>query len=148
MVKFMDCFKSRTEQETDRTAQDFAKRLKKGDIVCLYGDLGAGKTAFVRGICKQFGLQDLVSSPTFAIVNEYLGKVMDVFHFDAYRIGSLDEALGCGLDEYFKRDGIILIEWPDPLLPLIEQDYYRVSIRRDLESSDTARNITIERVAV
>lgn len=144
----MDCFNSQTEAETLQIAKKFAAKLKYRDIVCLYGDLGAGKTAFVRGVCEAFGLQDFVSSPTFSIVNEYLGKDMDIYHFDAYRIGSLDEALGCGLDEYFKRDGILLIEWPDPLLPLIEKEYYRVQINRNLEISDTVRKITIERMTV
>jgi tRNA threonylcarbamoyladenosine biosynthesis protein TsaE len=109
----MDKLISHSEEETMAIARRFAKEVKAGDVVCLTGDLGAGKTQFVRGFVQVFGLPaDIVSSPTFTIINEYNGK-LPVYHFDCYRLEHYSEALEIGAEEYFYGDGVCIVEWPD-----------------------------------
>lgn len=134
-------FKIRTnsEEETYLFAKEFAEHLKEGDIVCLNGDLGAGKTVFVRGISSYFGIED-ISSPTFTIVNEYKGK-KDINHFDVYRLSNEDEFYDCGLDEYF-GEGICIIEWSDIIKDALPKDHIDVRIQK---IDEEARDIIIDK---
>ena len=104
---------SNSPEETEKVAAEIAKELKKGDFVAFYGDLGAGKTAFSRGLVKTLAPEciDLVHSPTFAIVNEYIGEKISIFHFDMYRIKDEDDLFSTGFYDYEERNGIILAEW-------------------------------------
>lgn len=105
--------------ETELIAETFSKQIHEGDVVCLKGDLGAGKTHFVRGFVKGFGLQaDVVSSPTFTIINEYDGK-LPVYHFDCYRLDHYSEALEIGAEEYFYGNGVCIIEWPEKIQEIL-----------------------------
>lgn len=105
--------------ETELIAESFSKQIREGDVVCLKGDLGAGKTHFVRGFVKGFGLQsNIVSSPTFTIINEYDGK-LPVYHFDCYRLDHYSEALEIGAEEYFYGNGVCIIEWPEKILEIL-----------------------------
>lgn len=114
-------------EETRLLASRLAKMLSPGDVVALYGDLGAGKTEFVRGACIALGISaDDVSSPSFTIVNEYRGGSMPVYHFDAYRIKSPDEFFELGYQEYFNGDGICFVEWPEQIEKLLPHDAVRL----------------------
>ena len=104
-------FSTSSAGETERFAESFASLLKSGDIITLDGDLGAGKTCFTRGLVRGMGSDAPVTSPTFTIVNEYDGGRLEVFHFDTYRLGDSEEFLASGLDEYFAREGVSVIEW-------------------------------------
>jgi tRNA threonylcarbamoyladenosine biosynthesis protein TsaE len=107
--------------ETLALGRRFAATLASGDIVALYGNLGAGKTHLVKGICEGFGMPgEAVTSPTFTLVNEYAGADFPIYHFDAYRIERVEEFFELGYDDYFFGEGVCLIEWPkhiEPLLP-------------------------------
>ena len=115
-------------KETIQFGRDFAAQLKVGDVVCLEGDLGAGKTHFVKGIASHFGVkEDAVNSPTFTLINEYSGET-PIFHFDCYRLNSEQEALEIGAEEYLFGDGISVIEWPQKIGNLLPSDSVWVSI--------------------
>ena len=133
----MKNFISASEEETKNIAAEFAKNLKPGDIVCLFGDLGAGKTAFTKGIAQALGSKYEPVSPTFNIVNEYPGNIT-IYHFDLYRLGSTDDLYSIDIDSYLYSDGICVIEWPQIALELLN-DYYKVEITYNSEK----RNIEI-----
>ncbi len=101
---------SGSEKETEKLGEEFAKGLHKNSVVAFYGDLGAGKTAFIRGICRHFGVTG-VHSPTFGLLNEYAASI-PIYHFDAYRIDA-DGWYDSGFDEYLEAGGICLIEWSE-----------------------------------
>ncbi|MCC5907059.1 MAG: tRNA (adenosine(37)-N6)-threonylcarbamoyltransferase complex ATPase subunit type 1 TsaE [Balneolaceae bacterium] len=110
---------SRSEADTMKIARQFAEETKPGDVVCLTGNLGSGKTQFVRGFVQVFGLDaDVVSSPTFTIINEYNGN-LSVYHFDCYRLEHYTEALEIGAEEYFYGDGVCIVEWPERISELL-----------------------------
>lgn len=128
---------------TKQVASDFAKKLKKGDVVCMYGDLGAGKTEFVRQMARVFGIEDYITSPTFTIVNEYKGDI-DLYHFDVYRIADSDEMFEIGYEEYIDGDGICVIEWAQLIEGILPKKRYTVTINTDYSRGDGYRKITIE----
>lgn len=127
-------------EETELLGQRLAKTLKPGDVVAYYGDLGAGKTAFTRGLARGLGVREAVTSPTFTIVNEYLSGDMPLFHFDMYRLGSADELFDIGWEDYLARGGVCAVEWSENVEEALE-NAIRVSIRR---TGDQDREITIE----
>ena len=117
---------SLSSDETLKLGFDFAHSLKPGDVLAFYGNLGSGKTTFIRGICRGLGVEEYVTSPTFTLVNEYKGT-MPVFHFDFYRIDDADEIQEIGLEEYLYGTGVCLIEWPEIVrdqLPLQRYELY------------------------
>lgn len=119
---------SHSPEETHRIARAFAGRLGQSALVALFGELGAGKTRFVQGLADGLGIRELVNSPTFTLINEYEGS-RPLFHVDLYRVGSEDEALELGLEEYLER-GIVAIEWPDRIPNLLgATGHWRVTIR-------------------
>ena len=134
-----------TLDATKKIAQDFAKSLKSGDVVCMYGDLGAGKTEFVRAMAQEFGITDYITSPTFTIVNEYRGR-LDLYHFDVYRIADSDEMYEIGYDEYIDGDGICVIEWAELIDDILPPHRYNVTINKDFAKSESYRKITIEEI--
>ncbi len=112
---------SRSEEETGRIARAFAETLKPGDIVCLKGDLGAGKTHFVKGMARAFDIpEEEVHSPTFTLINEYHGS-LPLYHFDCYRMESVREAIEIGAEEYFYGEGVSVIEWAERIEELIPE---------------------------
>lgn len=137
-------FTSSSPLETQKIAEAFASRLKPGDGVLYTGEMGAGKTYFTKGIAKRFGVTEEVTSPTFALINEYYGDV-NIFHFDLFRISDLDELYSIGFYDYFDRDGIFCIEWSENI-PEIADEFetaYRVTI---VKTGTESREITVERV--
>jgi tRNA threonylcarbamoyladenosine biosynthesis protein TsaE len=103
---------SQSEDATRNTGGEFSAGLGENDVVAFYGELGSGKTQFIKGICSSLGVKDVVNSPTFIIVNEYsYGAGKKIYHFDLYRMKSTDEVLEIGFEDYLNK-GLILIEWP------------------------------------
>lgn len=115
------------EKETLDIAYNLASEIKGSKVICLNGELGAGKTVFVRGFCSFFGI-DEISSPTFTLVNEYNGS-MPVFHFDVYRLADEDEFYAIGGEEYFEK-GVCIIEWSDVIKDAIPKDAIDVRIEK------------------
>lgn len=137
-----------SEDETISLAERFAHRLVVGDVVALNGELGAGKTQFVKGVCRGLGVLDAVTSPSFIIMNEYKasrngGMPLSVYHFDFYRIKSLSEVYDLGIEEYFYGNGICLIEWAEAAESLLPKSRYEVTLK---VVDENAREINIERI--
>ena len=137
-------YKSNSAKETENIAKAFAKTLKIGDIVCLKGDLGVGKTAFTAGLAKGLGVNEYISSPTFTILNCYSGDV-PLFHFDVYRISDSDEMLDIGFDEYITGSGVSVIEWAELIEDILPKDRYEVEITKNLDIHENYREISIEK---
>ena len=133
---------SNSPAETEDLGAALAERLKPGTVVAFSGDLGAGKTAFVRGMARGLGISERVTSPTFTIVNEYEGGRLPLFHFDMYRLGSSDELFDIGWEDYLVRGGVCAVEWSENVSDAMEGDCIRVDIRRG--AHDNQRLITIE----
>lgn len=136
-----------SEQESLALARAFAGRLQRGDVVALLGELGTGKTLFVKGICAAFRAQEHVSSPSFIILNRYEGKDQSnrellIYHLDLYRVKSLDEIYDLGYEEFFYGDGITLVEWAEQLGDLLPSKRYDVHL--SYGESESHRRITIE----
>jgi len=135
MILYSEC-----EKNTEEIGERIARALPEGSVViAMYGDLGAGKTAFVRGLSRGLEVEGHVVSPTFTIVNEFYGK-RDLFHFDMYRLGSSDELFDIGWEDYLERGGVCAVEWSENVEEALE-DAIRVSIHR---LGDQEREITIE----
>lgn len=130
----------KSEEETRALAKLFSKTLLKGDILCFFGDLGAGKTTFIKGLASQFGVtEELVSSPTFQYVHIYEGS-LPIFHFDLYRLRGTDDFLSLGFEEFFERQGITCIEWAEK----IESILPKTAIRIFISHNEVGRTITID----
>ncbi len=140
----MVIFESRSEAETINIAREFAKTLKPGDIVTLAGDLGAGKTAFTKGVAKSLGSDDAVSSPTFNIVNQYDGDDITIYHFDAYRLENVSVDNCDWLDDYFFSGGVCLIEWAENIKDVLPKGYKTVRIEKNIDLGEDYRRIVIE----
>ena len=121
--------KSLCEEDTLELGRSLAKVLEGGTVIALDGDLGAGKTVFTRGFCEQSQVTSHVSSPTFTIVNEYLGGTIPIYHFDTYRLEGPDDFLDSGLDEYFDYDGICIIEWSSVIEEVLPKETIKIEIR-------------------
>ena len=134
---------SNNEKETFEIAKNFAKSLKSGDIIALSGDLGAGKTAFVKGVAFALGCKDIVSSPTFTLVNEYTGTEHMLYHFDVYRLSNVNTENCDWIDEYLFSDGICIIEWADNLIDILPEDYININITKKPSLGKNYREIEI-----
>ena len=131
---------TKSESETEAVGEKLTERLPGGSVVALYGGLGAGKTAFVRGMARGLGLSARVSSPTFTIVNEYLGP-RELIHFDMYRLSGADELFEIGWEDYLSRGAVCAVEWSEK----VEDAFYGDEIRVTIEKlGETRRKITIE----
>lgn len=133
-------FITNTPEETELVGQRLGERLLGGEIIAFRGDLGAGKTAFTRGIAKGLGITMRVTSPTYTIVNEYIGGRMPLFHFDMYRLASEDDLFEIGWEDYLRRGGVCAVEWSENVSEAME-DAISVEIEK---ISDESRKITIE----
>ena len=134
-------YKSNSLEDTARIALEFARNLKPGDVVLLYGEMGVGKTVFTNGLCRALGACDYATSPTFTVVNEYDGGDFPVYHFDMYRIEDEDELYELGFDEYLNTGGICIIEWPQNIPNWLPENHIHVDILKD---SPTSRTIVID----
>lgn len=140
MVIYMK-FISKSEAETERFAEELAKKYQGSPTFLLFGNLGAGKTAFTRGLARGYGSAVRVSSPTFTLVHEYSGD-KKVYHFDLYRIESEEELFDIGFEEYFSENTVRVIEWPDAFLELMPEDSIEIHITYG--EDDTTRVIEVK----
>ena len=131
---------TKSPDETQALGRRLAARLQPGDVIAYFGDLGAGKTAFTRGVAEGLQVRESVTSPTYTIVNEYLSGSMPLFHFDMYRLGSSDELFDIGWEDYLVRGGVCAVEWSENVEDALE-GAITVCIRR---LGDQEREITIE----
>ena len=135
-------FISHSEAETEALGEKLARSLPEhGVVIAMYGELGAGKTAFVRGLARGLEVDGAVTSPTFTIVNELYGK-RDLFHFDMYRLGSADELFDIGWEDYLDRGGVCAVEWSENVADAMPDGTVYVTIQRAPEG-ENARKITI-----
>lgn len=132
---------SNSPAETEALGEALAARLTAGTVVAFTGDLGAGKTAFTRGLARGLGVPDRVTSPTFTIVNEYEGGRLPLFHFDMYRLGSADDLFDIGWEDFLRRGGVCAVEWSETVQEALDADTIYVDIRRGAE--DNQRVLTI-----
>ena len=128
--------------ETQALGIKLAKRLQPGDVIAYFGDLGAGKTALTRGIAQGLGITDIVTSPTYTIVNEYLSGRMPLFHFDMYRLDSADDLFDIGWEDYLARGGVCAVEWSENVEEALS-GAIRITISKD-PADENVRTITIE----
>ena len=134
-------FLTHSPEETEALGEALGRRLRGGEIVAYYGGLGAGKTAFTRGLARGLDISARVTSPTYTIVNEYLSGRIPLFHFDMYRLSSSDELFDIGWEDYLSRGGVCAVEWSENVEDAL-QDAIRVTIEKDADEPDT-RHITI-----
>lgn len=123
-------YRTGSPAETEALGERLAQSLRPGTVLAYTGDLGAGKTAFTRGLARGLGIAARVTSPTFTIVNEYEGGRMPLFHFDLYRLSGPEELYDIGWEDYLARDGLLAVEWSENMEDALEQDCVRVDIRR------------------
>ena len=128
-------------EETESLGQRLGQTVQPGTLIAYTGDLGAGKTAFTRGLARGLGVTARVTSPTFTIVNEYEGGRLPLFHFDLYRLGSSDELWDIGWEDYLARGGVCAVEWSERCEDVLEESVVRIDLRRG--SSEDQRIITI-----
>ena len=131
-------------KETFDAGYKLAQSVQPGQIYCLNGDLGVGKTAFVQGLAKGLGIDEPITSPTFTIVNEYSGR-LPLYHFDVYRIADSDEMYEIGYEEYVYGDGVSVIEWPQLIDDILPEKRYDVTISKDYSRHDNYRKIEIQK---
>ena len=132
----------KNEYETKEFAKKLAAILKRGDIIVLTGELGAGKTKFTEGILSYFDLEQEISSPTFTIVNEYHSSKMDIYHFDLYRLTDIYEFENIGGEEYFNK-GICIFEWGELIEDILPENYLKITFSR-IEQDENSRKLQIE----
>lgn len=139
----MKSFITHSEGDTKKLGAEVASKLKAGAVVALAGDLGCGKTAFVKGVAEHFGCEDEVSSPTYTLVNEYDGR-LKVYHFDVYRLNHPTVEECDWLDEYLFGDGVCLIEWADNIREVLPDETIWIGFKKLSENGENEREITIE----
>lgn len=128
--------------ETEAVGEALAKTLRPGTVLAFRGDLGAGKTAFTRGLGRGLGCTERVTSPTYTIVNEYTSGRLPLFHFDMYRLRSSEDLFDIGWEDYLERGGVCAVEWSENVAEALPEDTVWVDLRR-LEGEDNGRRITI-----
>lgn len=134
----MEKILTKSREETAAFAKEYAKTLRSGDVVLLEGDMGAGKTVFAKGVAEGLGIEEEVTSPTYAYMNDYDGWL---FHYDCYRIESVEQAERLGLSDYFDMGGVCLIEWSENIAPLLPRVCKKVTIKK---ISENEREISCE----
>ena len=126
-------------ESIDLAARRFVDNMGRGRVFAFYGKMGAGKTTFIKAVCEQLGVEDVITSPTFAIVNEYTSESSGdtIYHFDFYRIKKLDEVYDMGYEEYFYGGGLCFIEWPELVESLLPEDATKVTISENADGTRT-----------
>lgn len=126
----------------DKTAEEFVRNMGDNTVFAFYGKMGAGKTTFIKAVCEKLGVEDVINSPTFAIINEYRSNTGElVYHFDFYRINKQEEAFDLGYEDYFYSGSLCFIEWPEKIAELLPHDTVSVTIT---ELEDGTREVICE----
>ena len=136
-------FEVNSIEEITKLGKELGKILNPGDIICLTGDLGTGKTHITKGISEGLGITDNITSPTFTIVNEYNSGRLKLYHFDVYRVSDPDEIYAIGFDDYIFGDGVSIIEWANYIEEILPKEYLHIYITKDLSKGENYRKITI-----
>ena len=137
-------YETNSEKETFELGKNLGDQAKAGQIFCLNGDLGVGKTVFTQGFAKGLGIEENVNSPTFTIIQVYEEGRIPLYHFDVYRIGDPEEMYEIGYEEYFFGEGVCLIEWSKLIEELIPEEAINIEIDKNLEKGLDYRKITVE----
>lgn len=140
----MKHYLSHSARETEQIAADFAATLHSGDVIAYRGEMGAGKTAFTRGLCRGLGLSDHVSSPTFALVHQYGNGAHALYHFDMYRVETFEDLYSTGFFDYLDYGGILAIEWSENIEAVLPENTITVELKK-VESDPQQREIFISR---
>ena len=135
---------SKSPEDTFQIGMRLGQLAKAGEVYTLTGDLGVGKTVFTQGFAKGLGIEESVNSPTFTILQIYEGGRLPLYHFDVYRIGSVEEMDETGFEEYMTGEGVSLIEWADLIREILPGERTRIRIEKDLEKGFDYRRITVE----
>lgn len=135
-------------KDTFRIGKNLGEQARRGQVVCLEGDLGVGKTVFTQGFALGIGIDENINSPTFTIVQEYESGRIPFYHFDVYRIGDVEEMDEIGFEEYLYGDGVCLIEWANLIQEILPANYTKVMIEKDLERGFDYRKITVVEVNI
>ena len=117
------------------TAREFIANMGDHNVFAFYGKMGAGKTTFIKAICEELGVEDIITSPTFAIINEYTGQDQTIYHFDFYRIKKLEEVYDMGYEEYFYSGALCFIEWPELIEEVLPEDTVKVTIKEEVDGT-------------
>ena len=120
-------------------ARQFIENIGDHRVFAFYGKMGAGKTTFIKAVCEELGVEDVITSPTFAIVNEYTAQKGPIYHFDFYRIKKLEEVYDMGFEDYFYSGSLCFIEWPELIEEVLPEDAVKVNIA---ENADGSRTVT------
>lgn len=131
-------------RETQEFAAKFASELNPGDVIAYIGGLGAGKTTFTRGLAQGLGIEEHVASPTFALLNEYRGGRLNLYHFDMYRVLDFESLCSTGFFDYLESDGVLAIEWSENIKDELPENTIYITLERD-GSEESHRKITIDR---
>ena len=137
---------TRKPEETYELGRKMGREAEPGQIVCLSGDLGVGKTVFTQGFAAGLGIEGPVNSPTFTILQVYEEGRLPLYHFDVYRIGDVEEMDEIGYEDYFYGDGVCLIEWANLIEEILPEKYTEIRIEKDLEKGFDYRKITVTEV--
>ena len=130
-------------EETRAFGKKMGQEARPGQVICLNGDLGVGKTIFTQGFAEGLGISEPVNSPTFTIIQEYESGRMPFYHFDVYRIGDIEEMDEIGYDDYFYGNGICLIEWANLIEEILPEQIIEITIEKNLEKGFDYRKITV-----
>lgn len=134
--------KTSSARETEAVGEHLGSLARRGDVFCLFGNLGAGKTCLARGIARGLGVEDYVTSSTFTLINEYQGR-LPLFHMDVYRLEGPEELEDLGYEEYFYGDGVTVLEWPERVMDLLPEERLDIHISA-VEEDNNTRLVTLE----
>ena len=140
----MTIYESNSEEETYNIGKKLGEKADKGEIICLEGDLGVGKTVFTKGFAEGLNIEENIDSPTFTIVQEYTEGRLPLYHFDVYRIGDISEMDEIGYEDYFFGEGVCLIEWASRIEELIPESAIHVIIEKDMSKGFEYRRVVVE----
>lgn len=132
---FMISIKIRDIEHIGEAAREFIRQMGNAHVFAFYGKMGAGKTTFIKALCEELGVKDVVTSPTFAIINEYETPSFPIYHFDFYRIKKVTEVYDMGYEDYFYSDALCFIEWPELIEEVLPEDTIRVTIDEQPDGS-------------
>ena len=141
----MTVYESFSEEMTFEIGKELGKKADKGEIICLEGDLGVGKTVFTKGFAEGLDIEDNIDSPTFTIVQEYVEGRIPLYHFDVYRIGDISEMDEIGYEDYFFGEGVCLIEWASRIEELLPESAVHIKIEKDLAKGFEYRRVVVEK---
>lgn len=133
-------------QDTFEVGMKIGREARAGQVLCLYGDLGVGKTVFTKGLAKGLNIHEPIQSPTFTIVREYEEGRLPLYHFDVYRIGDVEEMDEIGYEDYVYGEGVCLIEWANLIEEILPDHYKKIEIKKNLEKGFDYREIEIEEI--